>query len=119
MPLFDPLKFLRLARELAHQSQEEVTLRTAIGRAYYALFLVARGKAGIRGSQNVHSAVIKAVRRRPGYRAVADQLDALRRLRVVADYQLLPQDPNHRDWSQNWATVQVLVQRVLPRLQAW
>ena len=39
---FDPLAFLVLARELAGEGKDEAKLRTAVGRAYYALFLIAR-----------------------------------------------------------------------------
>ena len=114
----DPLAFLRVAQELARQG-DEATLRTAIGRAYYALFLIARDKAGVTSTRAVHTEVIRTVRKRSGYRAVADQLDALRRLRVVADYQLLPDDPTMRDWPSNWMKVQTLVNHILPKLQTW
>jgi hypothetical protein len=113
-----PLAFLRVAQELARQ-EDEAALRTAIGRAYYALFLSARDKTGVTSPRAVHTEVIRAVRKRPGHRALADQLDALRRLRVVADYQLLPDDPTMRDWPSNWVKVQTLVDHILPKLQAW
>lgn len=116
---FDPLAFLRVARELALPEGEEAKLRTAVGRTYYALFLIARERTGTRGRKNVHQRVINALRRRRAYRSTADQLDALRRLRVVADYQLLPENPADRDWTRNWSRAQALVDRVLPRLQAW
>lgn len=116
---FDPLAFLTVARELVLLDKAEARLRTAVGRAYYALFLIARERTGIRGRRDVHKRVISAVRRRRGYRSTADQLDALRRLRVVADYQLLPEDPADRDWTGNWSRVQALVNRILPRLQIW
>ncbi|MBI3801373.1 MAG: hypothetical protein HY268_30920 [Deltaproteobacteria bacterium] len=114
----DPLTFLRVAQELARQ-RDEAALRTAIGRAYYALFLVARDKTGVTSTRAVHTEVIRAVRKRPGYRAVADQFDALRRLRVVADYQLLPDDPALRDWPSNWVKAQALINHILPKLQVW
>lgn len=116
---FDPLAFLTVARELALLDREEARLRTAIGRAYYALFLIARERTGIRRRRNVHQRVIDAVRGRRGYRSTADQLDTLRRLRVVADYQLLPENSADRDWTRNWSRAQALVNRILPRLRAW
>ncbi len=115
----DPLTFLTLAQELARRDQKEATLRTAVNRAYYALFLIARDKTGVKGTRNIHMRVIQAVRRRRGYRSTGDQLDALRRLRTIADYQLLPADPAYRDWVRNWSRAQVLILRILPKLQAW
>lgn len=115
----DPLAFLSLARELANRDGEEAELRTAVGRAYYALFLIAREKIGIRGPRKIHTRVIDALKKRRAYRSTADQLDALRRLRTVADYQLLPDDQADRDWTRNWSRAQALVDRVLPRLHAW
>lgn len=114
----DPLAFLRVAQVLA-QEADEATLRTAIGRAYYALFLVARDKTRVKSTRAVHTEVVSAVKKRQGYRATADQLDALRRLRVITDYQLLPDDPAMRDWSSNWTKAQTLVNHILPKLQAW
>jgi hypothetical protein len=108
--------FLIVARELALPDREEAKLRTAVGRAYYALFLIARERTGTRGRKNVHQQVLNALRRRRAYRSTADQLDALRRLRVVADYQLLPEDSADRDWTHNWSRAQALVNRILPRL---
>ena len=116
---FDPLAFLDLARELGNGDREEAKLRTAVGRAYYALFLIARGKAGVTGRRDIHTRVINALKQRRKYRSTADQLDALRRLRAVADYQLLPDDPINRNWPGNWSRAHALVDRVLPRLQAW
>lgn len=113
---FNPLAFLNLARELANRDDDEARLRTAVGRAYYALFLVGREKTGIRGRRDVHNKVIKAVKQRPGYRSTADELGALRRLRTVADYDLFPGDPADRNWTHNWSRAQALVDRVLPRL---
>lgn len=116
---FDSLGFLRLARNLADRDGDEAEFRTALGRAYYALFLIAREKTAISGRRNVHNRVINALRQRRTYRVAADQLDVLRRLRVVADYELLPVDQDQRDWRSNWARAQALVDRILPRLQAW
>lgn len=53
--LLDPLTFLDLARDLTQRDQKEASLRTAVNRAYYALFLIAREKTGIRGKRNVHT----------------------------------------------------------------
>ena len=115
----DPLAFLNLAQELASQGNDETKIRTAVGRAYYALFLVAREKTGVRGRRNVHQLVIDGVRGRTGYRPIGDQLDTLRRLRSVADYQLLPDKTADRDWMRNWSRVDEIVKRILPRLSSW
>lgn len=114
---FDPLEFLVLARTVANRG-DEVGFRTGIGRAYYALFLLARTKLHARPGRNVHTEVIRAVRARPGYRAAGDQLDQLRRLRAVADYELDPIDPSRRNWMRNWADTEVLVDALLPKLDA-
>jgi len=114
----DPLAFLQIAQELARE-KDEAKLRTAVGRGDYALFLLAREKTGVTSTRAVHTEVVRAVRRPSGYRATADQLDAFRRLRVVADYQLLPDDFALRDWSNNWTNAQALINHILPKLQTW
>ncbi len=122
MPLpdaFDPLDFLALAKELAEVGGED-RLRTAIGRAYYGLFLLARERTGAfptRKEDSAHTLVINAVRKRRGF-AVGNYLYRLKQLRITADYQLLSVDVALQDWDQNWATAQALVQRLLPELQA-
>lgn len=114
----DPLEFLELARELGGRP-DEAALRAAAGRAYYALFLLARERLGIAlTTADVHSHVARLLRGQPGCWKVASDLRALRALRNVADYQLMPDDPDDRDWSENWARAQRIVRRVLPKLQA-
>ena len=114
----DPLASFHLAQELAERS-DEVRLRTAIGRAYYALFLIAREKTGVRDRGRVHKNVIEAIKKRKGYLTTGEQLDSLRRLRTVADYELLPHNPDDGDWARNWSTAQALAERILPKLQVW
>lgn len=115
----DPLSFLIVAKELASQGAGEAKLRTAVGRAYYAVFLVARGKTGITTKRDVHTQVIQALKRRRPYRGTAEQVDMLRRLRTVADYELIPQNPHNSDWTRNWSTAQAVAERVLARLSSW
>ena len=112
----DPLAFLKLAQELANRDEKEVRLRTAVGRAYYALFLIARDKLRIRARRDVHKKTINALKKRRGYLTTANQLDALKRLRLVADYELLPHNKADRNWIHNWSRVQALVNQVLPKL---
>jgi hypothetical protein len=95
---FDPLDFLGLARELGNRNQDEASLRTAVGRAYYALFIIARDKLGFATKKRaVHTLVTKELKKRKGYRSTADQFAALKRLRHAADYQMLPYDPADRN----------------------
>lgn len=115
-PPFNPRAFVVLAQELASTTEEEVRLRTAVGRVYYGLFLVARVQLGVRARRDVQREVISAMKRRN--RTLADQLDALRRLRVVADYQLTPENSSDRNWKANWQRAQALANRVLPLLEA-
>lgn len=118
MPPFDPLLYLNLARELA-QGGTEAKFRTAIGRAYYALFLLAYGKSNVTGTENVHRRVGLVVSSKPGYSIVGSQLRTLHRLRVEADYHLTPSDPAFEDWERNWKDAEHLADAILPKLQAW
>jgi hypothetical protein len=116
----NPVLFLKLAKELADGTAEDVKLRTAVSRAYYACFLVARDKTGVNPFENsIHTTVIKELKKRRSYWATASQLDTMRRLRTVADYEMLPLKPGDRDWKRNWLTVSQLATKVLPYLDAW
>lgn len=76
--------------------------------------MIARERTGVTGPKDVHKRVITAVRGVAGYWAVADELDNLRKLRVTADYQLLPTVPGRR----NWARTERIVSDILPLLRA-
>lgn len=115
-PPFDPKLFLALASELSTAGAEERHLRTATGRAYYTVFLIARDKLRVVATRDVHTEVIRTLRARN--RSWADQLDSLRRIRVAADYELTPQDPTRRDWARNWADAARLWQRLMPIVEA-
>ena len=97
---FDPSEFFRLANELALNVDNEPSLRTAIGRAYYSVLLQAREHLGIPGRRNIHGRVIGGLRAVD--RTAGDQLEKLEMLRGEADYELLVQDPFHRNWRSNW-----------------
>ena len=98
---FDPREFLRVAADLAQNNDDEASLRSAVNRAYYSVFLQARDKVGLRGNQrHIHGQVIG--RLRSADRPAADQLDKLESLRGEADYELIVQDPLHRNWYSNW-----------------
>ena len=115
---FDPLLYLSLARELAREGTE-VKYRTATGRAYYALFLLARQKSNVTGNEDVHKRVGAVVSNKIGYSITGSQLRALNRLRLEADYYLAASDPSLEDWARNWKDVEHLVDAILPKLQAW
>lgn len=113
---FNPRAFLELAEELGSDSDDEARLRTAISRAYYALFLIAREKTGVPDTaEGPHSAVRRALKQR-GFRIIANKLEDLFMLRVVADYQLAPHDTSYEDWAANWSLAQQLAQDLLPKI---
>jgi len=60
--------------------------RTAIGRAYYAVFLIARERMRL-GVETLHGDVIRLLRVQ--HRAQGDQLAQLFRWRTSADYSLV------------------------------
>jgi uncharacterized protein (UPF0332 family) len=89
-PDFDPHDFLRLAARLA-QSSEEAEPRSAISRAYYAVFLKARENLRATGvaltnTGRDHGLVVRALRARGG--PEGNQLDRLRVQRGRVDYNL-------------------------------
>jgi hypothetical protein len=99
---FDPIRLLHLARNLANGQTDEAILRTAVGQAYYAVFLIARDEARIdkRDRWGQHDRTHDAIRRK-SLRAGADYA-SLKDLRVQADYYLLAEDPFYEDWAVNW-----------------
>jgi uncharacterized protein (UPF0332 family) len=89
---FDPRAFFTLAQSLGTTGQPEECRRTAVSRAYYACFHVARmalerGGRWQAGTTNSHQTVISELRRR-NRRHLSVPLDVLRRLREHADYVL-------------------------------
>ncbi|TKJ30154.1 MAG: hypothetical protein CEE40_05775 [Chloroflexi bacterium B3_Chlor] len=114
---FDPLHFVGLGQRLAQVATTECELRTAVGRAYYGLFLLARDRRGITGRDRVHVRTINAVKSQAGYWATGCQLDDLRELRCVADYEVVPEKPQDRDWQVNWSRALNIVNHISPKLQ--
>lgn len=93
----DPREFLRIANQLA-AGTDEAALRTAVGRFYYAAFLVARDKLGLTHERTeVHVKVGRELKRRN--RAAGDKLFRLKDLRVQADYHL---STPPRNWGATW-----------------
>jgi hypothetical protein len=110
---FDPHRFLDVADELG-LSSEECKLRTAVGRAYFGLHLVARERLGIKSSKDEHRLVkIDVIKQDAG---AGHKLKALEKWRILADYLLLPPDESQANWQENWQEVQDLVRDILPRL---
>ena len=90
---FDPEGFLEVARSLAHKTNPtEAELRTAVGRAYYGVFLQAREVLAATGeitptwTPDDHPLVVGALRKRRG--PSGNQLHKLRRARNQDDYHL-------------------------------
>ena len=112
---FDPQEFLRVADSLVSQDTSEASLRTAVGRIYYAVFLTARETLGVSGRSRIHGRVIGELRRRDRY--AGGQLEKLEGLRVVADYQLDVRSAFDVDWQRNYQMARRLANFVLERLQ--
>ena len=119
MPAFDPRLLIALARELAGTGATEARLRSAVNRAYYGVFLLARAKAHLTGAETVHGRTISAVKAKPGFWATGVLLDEMRRLRVEADYALTAGDPEYADWATNWREAEYRVSQILPKLDTW
>ncbi len=79
--------YVSLAEDLLMRT-EESALRSAISRAYYGAFGIARNRKLQRITGNVHAQVINAYRRSgdANERAIGMILDILRRSRNEADY---------------------------------
>lgn len=89
---FDPRRFHDAAVAWSAADQPEEHLRSAVSRAYYACFHLARlglerGGRWSAGTVNAHGAVIQELRRR-GRQDLAGRLRDLKDLRELADYDL-------------------------------
>jgi uncharacterized protein (UPF0332 family) len=91
---FNPRKFLELGQNLLNDKAYETDCkcRTAIGRFYYAAFLVALEKLqdegiSIQDTSTIHQEVIGNYMDR-GLSHIGDLLDQLREKRVDADYHM-------------------------------
>ena len=104
-----------MADSLADHGASEADLRTAVGRAYSAVFLTARDIFQVRGRTRIHGRVIGELRRHD--RFASRQLDRLMSLRILADYDLEVQDPLRNDWQRNYRMARRLADFVLGRLQ--
>jgi hypothetical protein len=120
--LFDPLEFLHIARVISSQNSTECGLRTAIGRTYYSLFLIARERVDgtlinrrIRRRDPIHKTVVNRVKEKDT--AIGNKLDSLRKLRVEADYYLSPSKPEYQDWKKNWQRADLIARDIEKQIQ--
>ncbi len=113
---FNPMKFLDVAIQLA-KNGDEANLRIAVGRAYYAVFLVTRDKLGIKATEDSHKKVLEALHNR-NHITLKDQLKAVRDLRTVADYEMIPENENCRNWQNNWIRQKAFIDKLLPQVNA-
>lgn len=108
----DPREFYVVAQELAAIApQRERHRRSAISRAYYACFHLAkagleRGGRWSAGTANAHDAVINELKRRQRFR-LGEDLKALKRYREHADY-ILDQPVDEQVFAQAMANAAVL-----------
>ena len=129
MPL-DPELFVGQAERLARNAENEADYRSAISRAYYACHLVARdalfGVDAGGGRRPSHWAVINSVNKVPGRHWDAYLLQALKRMREVADYVTDSLHPEVRrafernqvaDWEGLAASALAVAGEVVPRLR--
>lgn len=89
---FDPINFYNLADWLVGQKKDESSLRTAIGRVYYAGHHIAKDKLiqkgwEPKGTGADHGGVIRELKQRKVSK-LGNQLQVLRELREHADYHL-------------------------------
>lgn len=110
------MAFIRLADDLVTDDADEATLRTAVGRLYYALFLLAREKTGLTGQRSIHERIRTAIS--PHNRSLVSQLGTLGHLRNVADYELQPVIVQDRDWRKNWEIARRNAASALRRLES-
>ena len=87
---FNWIDFIKLAKRLVENQDDEASLRSGISRAYYGVFCIARNKAGLKNYKkaDVHREVIKCYRN-SGSCDEAEAgviLDQMRKERNIADY---------------------------------
>ncbi len=91
--MFEWEQYLRLARELAKRTNDEAALRSAISRAYYAVYGTARNHLEgerARSNRGLHKALWDQYRKSeasPEYREIGLLGDKLRKKRNMADYE--------------------------------
>ena len=111
-----PKRIFALAQDLS-KSPEEERLRAAVGRAYYAVFLTARGKLRITSRSGVHSIVENEIMNKDWH--VGILFKNLRQLREIADYQFPPDDMNFDNWTDNWIDAEDTANKILIAMRSW
>ena len=127
MPPFNPVNFFEVAEAVSSKpNPSEAELRTSVGRAYYASFLVARDRLCEinvlpewgRDFDKIHDKVIEKVSSVKS--GLGNNLRNLRRLRTQADYVLSEEYPNYRheyaSWTQNWENANRLSSNLITHL---
>ena len=107
-----------LAQELAAlagEAGEEIKLRSAVSRAYYAVFLLAREKTRVTAEHNAHAEVIRRVNRQYSL-MTGDTLRKMRMRRNAADYEF-PPPADLGDWKENWKFAEAKGRFLLDRFQ--
>jgi hypothetical protein len=114
---YDITGFFEIAIELAADPSDEMRLRTAIGRAYYAAFLLARKAVGREwdDTPGCHTAVQHDIRRAN----IQEKLRTMHRLRKAADYEEVPQRPDQRNWVENWRRAHILYNQIAPEFEKY
>ena len=118
--MFDLLEFYRFANQLV-QSPSEAAYRTAISRAYYAVFLTISNLPAVQRvmppasyREGSHIDVIRAIRRLHKD-SIAEYLSNLKQLRTLADYDLAPEE-KFQDWEENWKEARRLTEWLIAAL---
>jgi hypothetical protein len=107
-------EFLRIADERGSRA-DEASLRTAVGRAYYAVVLLAALVTATPRDRSFHSNLRRDLERL-SYRSLASRMGQMHHLRNVADYQSAPESHRDGDWPLNWRQVRRDVDIVFPQL---
>jgi len=89
--------------QLAQADKNEFKYRSAVSRAYYAVFLLARDTMNVPASDShsVHTDVQNAFKQREPSKLVRDDYHKLKELRKSADYDF-PAKEDHKEWDKNW-----------------
>ena len=113
---FDPKEFLNVARDVARR-RTEGSLRTAVGRAYFAVAITAWLRLTPRPRQRRkldHKEIGRAANR--AGTAFGNQFKALLRLRAEADYYMEPSEAGYADWEFNWQLAESLSKTLIERV---
>lgn len=118
-PPFAPSDFTDLAKNMVAQSTDEATMRCAVGRVYYATFLIGRSVFFTTPpvTRTVHKDLLDRVTNKRN--GLGNQLLELHRLRKVADYEVPPVDIADRDWQKNWNDALRISTRLVTQFETW